>query len=350
MIKKHLYVLKSPQYVIGLFLLVLVIVARNIGMDLATLFNDSLIKFSMNGIFVLSLLPMLNSGMGMNFGMPVGVVAGLIGLCIAVNYNIVGVSGIIVSMVLGCLVAVFFGIVYGRILLGVSGREEIAGTFIGYSFIPIMNFFWTLAPFSNRQMLYPIGGSGLRPRIGLNAYFGKVIDNSLYLSIGDIGLPMGMLLVYVLIGGFLIFFYRTSIGKAMLAVGENPNFAKASGMDCDRLKKISVCFSLALGAIGICVYAQSFGFIELYDAPMTIAFPAVSALLIGGATANKGTVLQGIVGTYLFQSIYLLSVPIANELLLPEVSEIMRTIIANGIILYALLMSHQRRNLYGASL
>ena len=86
------------------------------------------------------------------------------------------------------LVAILFGAIYGRLLLLVKGREEIASTFIGLSFIPIMNFFWTLAPFTNRQMLYPIGGKGLRPRIGLNPYFTDAVDGLWVMSIGEIEL------------------------------------------------------------------------------------------------------------------------------------------------------------------
>ncbi len=81
---------------------------------------------------------------------------------------------------------------------------------------------------------------------------------------------------------------------------------------------------------------------ELYDAPLTMVYPAISALLIGGATNRRGFVFQVVIGTYLLQSIYLLSVPIANQLLLPEISEIIRSIIANGIILYALIIGGKR--------
>ncbi len=44
-----------------------------------------------------------------------------------------------------------------------------------------------------------------------------------------------------------------------------------------------------------------------------------------------------VLGTFLFQTTYLISGPIANELMIPEVAEIFRLMITNGIILYALL-------------
>lgn len=321
--------------------MVLIGIAFFLKMNMITLLNLSLIKFAMNGLLVLSLIPILNVGMGMNFGLPVGITAGLIGMCIAVNFKFTGLVGLLVSVLCGCLVALIFSEIYGRILIAVKGREEIASTFIGFSFIPLMNFFWSLAPFTNRQMLYPIGGKGMRPRIGLNPYFTKVLDNLWAIEIGDFILPIGLLLVYGLVAYFIKHFFQTTAGKSILAVGENDAFALASGLEVKKIKLMAVRLSMVISVIGIVVYAQSFGFLELYDAPLMMAFPAVSALLIGGATAKKGKIIHAVIGTYIFQSIYLLSVPIANELLLPEISEIVRNIISNGIILYALLLSEK---------
>ena len=104
-----------------------------------------------------------------------------------------------------------------------------------------------------------------------------------------------------------------------------------------RVKIDAVILSTIIAGIGICVYSQSYGFVELYNSPMMMAFPAASAILIGGASRNRTYISEAVIGTYLFQSIYLLSSPIANEVLLPEVSEIFRMMISNSIILYALL-------------
>lgn len=327
--------------IIGFFLAILVAIGFYLKMNMVTLLNISLIKFAMNGLLVLSLIPMLNAGMGMNFGLPVGITAGLIGMSIAINFKVVGILGIVLSILLGSLVAMVFSEVYGRILIAVKGREEIASTFIGFSFIPLMNFFWSLAPFTNRQMLYPIGGKGMRPRIGLNPYFTGVLDNLWSVNIGEFVLPIGLLLVYGVIALSIKHLFKTTLGKRIIAVGENELFTKASGIDVKQVKLTAVRVSMIISVVGIVVYAQSFGFLELYDAPLMMAFPAVSALLIGGATANRGTIVHAIIGTYLFQSIYLISIPIANELLLPEVSEILRNIITNGIILYALIVSEK---------
>lgn len=329
--------IKSTQVIIGTFLIVLSVVAVGIGMDSAMLFNESIVKFAMNGILVLSLIPMLNAGVGMNFGLPVGISAGLLGMCIAVNMKLTGISGFFASIIISIPIAIVFGYIYGLILNRVKGREDIAATFIGFSFIPLMSYFWTLAPFTNRKMLYPIGGTGLRPRIGLEPYFAQILDNLWVINIGKISLPIGLMIFYLVIALLIHMFSSSKYGRRFSAVGESPEFAYLSGINVNAERVKAVILSTVIAAIGIVVYAQSYGFLELYNAPLMMAFPAVSAILIGGAIENKTTVFHAMLGTYMFQSIYLMSVPIANQLLLPEISEILRMMISNGIILYAIL-------------
>lgn len=329
--------IKSSQLIIGVFLIIISIVAICIGMDGALLFNESLVKFAMNGILVLSLIPMINAGIGMNFGLPIGISAGLLGLCISVNMKLTGMAGFIGAIAISIPIAMAFGLIYGIILNKVKGREDIAGTFIGFSFIPLMSYFWTLAPFTNRKMLYPIGGTGLRPRIGLEPYFSQILNDLWMLNIGGIQIPLGLMIFYILIALFIHLLLKSKYGRRFKAVGESPEFAYLSGVSVDKERIKAVIISNVIAAIGIVVYAQSYGFIELYNAPLMMAFPAVSAILIGGATENKANVYHAILGTYMFQTIYLISVPIANQLLLPEISEILRMIISNGIILYAIL-------------
>lgn len=336
------YRIRPPQIIILVFLMILLSLAHVLQMNLVVLFNESLVKLVMNGVLVLSLLPMLNVGAGMNFGMPVGIAGGLVALCISVNFRLTGFSGFLMSLLLSLVVCGLFGWIYGLLLNRVKGREEIAGTFIGFSLIPLMNYFWTLAPFQNRQMLYPIGGQGLRPKISLDPYFYKVLDNFCLLKIGGFEIPLGLFAFYALICLFLYLFFRTKIGRATLAAGENEAFTRLSGIDIAKIRLFAINLSTMLAGIGICVYAQSYGFIQLYDEPLSMAFPAISAVLIGGSTGRKAWIFEAVLGTYLLQTIYLLTVPIANEILIPEVTEILRTFITYSIILYALLYRNRR--------
>lgn len=329
--------LKTPQYIIISFLIAMIVVSYLIGMDMSLLFNESVVKFAMNGVLVLSLIPMLNAGVGMNFGLPVGITSGLIGMCLALNLKLTGLTGFICSIIFSIVISILLGFIYGVILNNVKGKEDIAGTFIGFSFIPLMNYFWTLAPFTNRKMLYPIGGVGLRPKIGLAPYFEDILDHLWVIKFGKIDIPLGLILFYSLIAFLIHLYFETRRGKKLIAVGENEKFARISGIDINKSRIEAVIISTIIAGVGIVVYAQSYGFVELYNAPLMMAFPAVSAILIGGSMGKRTFVSHAIIGTYLFQTIFLLSVPIANELLLPEISEIFRMIIANSIILYALI-------------
>ena len=122
----------------------------------------------------------------------------------------------------------------------------------------------------------------------------------------------------------------------MTAVGSNPVFARASGVNVDRMRMLSVILSTWLGAVGIIVYEQSFGFIQLYMGPFNMAMPAVSAVLLGGASVNKASIANVVIGTLLFQGILTMTPSVMNGLIQTDVSEVIRIIVSNGMILYAL--------------
>ena len=50
------------------------------------------------------------------------------------------------------------------------------------------------------------------------------------------------------------------------------------------LTALGVGGTTMLGAVGIIVYSQSYGFMQLYTAPRQMGFIAASAILIGGAS------------------------------------------------------------------
>ena len=205
------YKIQPPQIIISFFLIALICLAFILEMNLVVLLNESLIKLVMNGILVLSLIPMINAGAGMNFGLPVGITGGLIGLCLAVNFRMTGLFGFVMSLLFSLVICLFLGWIYGLILNKVKGREEIAGTFIGFSFIPLMNYFWTLVPFQNREMLYPIGGQGLRPKISLENYFSNVLDDMWLLRVGSLEIPAGLFAFYGLVCLFIYLFFRRKL-------------------------------------------------------------------------------------------------------------------------------------------
>ena len=67
-----------------------------------------------------------------------------------------------------------------------------------------------------------------------------------------------------------------------------------------------------------------------------MAFPAVAAILLGGASVNKASMVNVVVGTFLFQGILTMTPSVINSVMQTDMSEVIRIIVSNGMILYAL--------------
>lgn len=333
--------LNPPQVIMLAFMGILLLAAMGIDMDMAGIISDALVKWAMNGVIVLSLIPMINVGAGRNFGMTIGLSAGLVGMIFALNARLTSWTGFFCSILAGMAVALVFGLIYAAVLNRLKLNEEIVGTFAGYSFIPIMNLFYTFVPVTNRQMLYPIGGQGLRPKVNLENYFGQILDRLWQIEIGGVVIPLGLLLFFFGIGALLWLFAKTRTGLIFAAIAENEKFARLAGIRVNRYRTIAIVMSTMIAAVGVVVYSQSYGILHLYDGPFMMSFPAVSAIVIGGASPKKATVMNALIGTFLYQTTYLLSIPVANALLIPEMAEILRTIITSGIILYAFIFERK---------
>jgi simple sugar transport system permease protein len=209
-------------------------------------------------------------------------------------------------------------------------------TYVGFSAVAFMCILWLLLPFKSPNMVWGLAGKGLRTTISLEGYYDKVLANFLQIRIGDLVIPGGTILFFALLAFAMWAFLHTKTGTAMTAVGSNPTFARASGINIDKIRILSVVMSTWLAAVGILVYQQGFGFVQLYMAPFYMALPAVSAILIGGATVNKASITNVVIGTFLFQGIVTMTPTVMNSMIHMDMSEVIRIIVSNGMILYAL--------------
>ena len=188
--------------------------------------------------------------------------------------------------------------------------------------------------------------SGLRTVISLEGYYDKALANILTIDLNSIGInlviPTGTLLFFALLAVLMWAFLHTKTGTAMTAVGSNPAFARAAGINVDRMRLISVIMSTWLGALGILVYEQGFGFVQLYNGPFWMAMPAVAAILIGGASVNKASIGNVIIGTILSQGIVTMTPTVMSAAFQMDMSEVIRIVVSNGMILYALTRKTER--------
>jgi simple sugar transport system permease protein len=326
-----------PRIIIALFLFSLFIVAPFVRVRIDTSISDTLVRFGMNGVMVLAMVPMIQSGCGLNFGLPLGIIAGLIGAVTSIELGVTGLQGIFTAMLIAVPVAVVLGLAYGILLNKVKGGEMMIATYVGFSSVAFMCIMWLMLPYKSPNMVWGYAGAGLRTTISVEGYWDKAISNVASFHIGDFFFcPTGMFIFFALMCFLMWIFMRTKTGTAMTTVGSNPEYARSAGVDVNRMRIISVILSTVLGAIGIIMYEQSFGFIQLYMGPFYMAFPAVAAILIGGASVHKASILNVVIGTFLFQGILTMTPSVINSLIETDMSEVIRIIVSNGMILYAL--------------
>jgi len=260
-----------------------------------------------------------------------------------VGFQLLFVS-VIIAIILGCLM----GWGYGKLMNAVKGSEMAIATYTGFAATFFFSMIWLIYRTDNENLGWFIG-SGLRNFISLRPFeMEGILDNLWRVEIlrstneageliGGLVIPTGTLLVVTIACILMWLFFRSKHGIAISAVGMNPMFAKATGLNADRSRVLANMISTALASVGIIVYAQAFGFVQLYDAPLMMAFSAVAAVLVGGATAQRSKVINVIIGTILLQGLITNGPPVFGRLLEgADITDAVRMIVQNGIILYAL--------------
>ena len=325
-----------PRVLIAVFLLVLFAIAIVTHMDVPGLISDSLLRVGRNGFLVLALLPAVQGGVGLNFGLPLGIVCGLVGCVVTMNAGLTGWGALALSAAIGAAIATPIGLGYGWLLNRTRGQEMMVGTYVGFASVSGMSIFWLLAPFSDPRLVWAIGGKGLRTTLTLTGFYDKLLDRLWAFKIMGVTIPTGTLLLFALACFLVGLFFRTRAGITISAARSNPRFARAAGISDERTRIQATLFSTLLGAVGIVIFAQSYGFVQLYTAPLLMAFPAVACLLIGGGSLQRATLTHVVIGTFLFQSILTVALPVTSQVIQGDISETARLIIQNGMILYAL--------------
>lgn len=354
-----------PRLIISLLFITVLVTAVIIKEPIGIMASDVVRRFGMYGILVLAMVPSIQSGTGPNFALPIGIICGLIGIVTSVEWELgqaalsfVGLFGsnlsagsstfisgmgyFIGAILISIPLAVVSGYFYGRLINAVKGSEMAIATYIGFSVVSFMCIGWIVLPYTNGKMIWPIG-KGLRVTFTLKETFAYVLNDlwkieyAIPNSRDMVTIPTGLILFFFLVCGIVYLFTKSRTGVMILTAGKNPKYAESCGMNIDKGRIIANIVSTILGAIGIIVFSQSYGFVQLYTAPMFMGFAAVAAVLIGGASARRAKISHAIIGVLLFQGLMTTSLPVAN-VLFPEanLSEIIRMVVQNGIILYAL--------------
>ena len=329
-----------PRTIIALFFIYLCLLAELYNISVRMMLGNVLERMTMYGVLVLAMMPGIQCGIGLNMGMTIGCISGLLGIVLSLQFNMTGFAALLFACLSGAVFSLPLGWAYSKLLNRMKGNEMTISTYVGFSFVSLMCIGWMMLPFNNPKILWLLSGRGLRVTHSLLGSFAHLLDKFLSFKVFGINVPTGGLLFLGVCCFIMWLFSRSRTGIAMTAAGSNPRFAEASGINVNHMRTVGTVLSTMIAAVGIVIYSQAFGYAQLYTAPRQLGFIAASAILIGGATVSKARVSHVLIGVFLFEGVLVFGQQIANSVVAGGgLSEVMRIMISNGIILYALTQS-----------
>ena len=306
------------------------------------IFQELLNRIARNAFLVFSLVLPIMAGMGINFGMVLGAMAGQIGLIFAMDWGISGMQGLIFASLIGLPISVVLGWVAGNILNKARGREMVTSYIIGFFFNGVYQFvvlylFGSLIPLHSKAIVLS-RGYGVRNTLNLDPVR-QSLDNLLMLNIGNIKIPLSSYLVIILLCVIIVWFRKTKLGQDMRAVGQNQAVANAAGIPVEKTRVISIIISTAFACIGQIIFLQNMGNMQTYNAHDQTGFFAAAAILVGGASASKASITNCFAGVVLLHLMYIV-VPRAGQNLFgnANIGEYFRQFIGYGAIAFALVI------------
>jgi len=328
-----------------LFTVLCVVGAYYSGLTLPFLINEIIVRMARNSFLVISLIIPILAGMGLNFGIVLGAMAGQFAFIATANWEIGGFVGLILTVILSIPLAILFGWLTGKLFNNSKGKEMITGIILGffangvYQFI-CLYILGNFIPIRVASMLIP-GGIGLRNTIDLKQIH-YALDNIWKISISfgsgvPVTIPVVTLLVIVALCVGMVLLFKTKLGQDFRAVGQNRHIAEVAGIPVDRVRVLAIIFPTVLAALGQIIFLQNLGNMNTYGSHVQVGTFAVAAILIGGASVSKATIGQALMGILLFHTLFIVS-PLAGKNLLGnvQVGEFFRVFVAYGVIGVAL--------------
>lgn len=334
-----------------LFLILTIIAIPLSGLSPAYILDDILTRIGRNSFLVFSLILPIMAGMGINFGMVLGAMAGQIGLIFAVDWGIAGIQGILFAALVGLPLATILGGIAGIILNKARGKEMVTSYILGFFFDGIYQFFvlylfGSIIPLHNKAIALS-RGFGVRNTLNMSSVR-QVLDDLVMLKIplasGIIKIPIFSYIVILLLCGFIIWFKKTKLGQDMRAVGQEQIVSNTAGIPVERTRILAIVISTILACLGQIIFLQNMGNMNTYNAHSQTGFFAAAAILVGGASVAKATIPNVFVGVLLLHLMYIV-IPKAGQNLFGDanIGEYFRQFIGYGVIAFSLVIHAWRK-------
>ena len=393
----------SKYAVTYLFIALSVLFVVASGKDMNYVASQLLLRLNRNAFIVLALIIPIIAGMGINFAITIGAMAAQIGLLLTINWGVKGVTGVLLAAAITLPLAAFFGFLIGKLLNKMKGQETIGSLILGYFAngayqLLFLFIFGSIIPLNDNVTI--VGASGVQNTLNLTGKVGlyMAVDGiasipfltALYIIAGVLALsavvqfvrgkitskrlavtlalsavlavvfslppvaavfngsrgrviklPLVTWLLILLLCLFNSTIMRTRLGQKFRAVGQSQTVANASGINVDRTRVIAIMISTVLAGWGQIMFMQSdgIGTFQTYAAHEQVGLYAGAAILVGGASIDRATNLQALVGTFLFHSLFITAQSAASVMFGDSaVGEYFRAFLSYGVIAVALIM------------
>ena len=293
-----------------MFILICAYCIPTSGFSASYLLNEIMTRLGRNAFLILSLLIPIMAGMGLNFGMTLGAMAGQIGLIFVADWQIWGIPGLILAAIISIPISVLLGVFIGKVLNKAKGREMITSYFIAYVMtgvyqLVVLYMMGPIIPIKHSSIKLP-RGYGIRNTVSL-LNMRQSLDNLIPVSVGGVKIPVFTLILIALACLFIVWFRKTKLGQDMRAVGQDMEVAKDAGINVDRTRIIAMVISTIFAGFGMIIYLQNVGNFPTYTAHSQIGMFCIAALLVGGASVEKASIGNVFLGVILFHTMFIVA-------------------------------------------
>ena len=330
-----------------MFVLICAVFIPLSGFSGSYLLNEIMTRLGRNAFLILSLLIPIMAGMGLNFGMTLGAMAGQIGLILVADWQIWGIPGLVLAAIISIPISILLGLMCGVLLNRAKGREMITSYIIsffvnGVYMLVVLYMMGPIIPIAHNTLKLP-RGYGIRNTVSLLP-MRQTIDNALAIYVGGVKIPVLTLIIIAVACLFIVWFRKTKLGQDMRAVGQDMEVARDAGINVERTRIISMVISTVFAGFGMIIYLQNLGNFPTYSAHTNVGMFCIAALPVGGASVEKASIGNVCLGVILFQTMFIVT-PSAGTKITGDsmIGEYFRVFISYAVITIALVMYETKK-------
>ncbi|WP_294856047.1 ABC transporter permease [uncultured Oscillibacter sp.] len=332
-----------------MFILICAVCIPVSGFSPGYLVNEIMTRLGRNAFLILCLIFPIMAGMGLNFAMTLGAMAAEIALIFTADWQIWGIPGIVLAMILSIPISILLGAFCGQILNRAKGREMITSYMIAFFMdglyqLLVLFMMGPVIPILHSSLRLP-RGYGIRNTVSL-LHMRQSLDNLGAIHIGGVKIPVLTLVVIAVFCLFIVWFRKTKLGQDMRAVGQNMDVARDAGIKVERTRIIAIVMSTVFAGLGMVIYLQNMGNISTYSSHKQIGMFCIAALLVGGASVDKASIGNVFLGVILFHTMFIVA-PATGAKITGDsmIGEYFRVFASYGVITVALIMYETKKRM-----